>query len=167
MLHEPWPIYFETQLAASGIAIMDNTVARRLRPSLFVGGSGETALYWDAVERARAAGTLYSATIRTTAPEEVGKIEITPIGGVRKKTADDRRTVLVIALSSNRLAERLRWLGLDVEGVAPWQEPEPEPARTPEEEAECETARAALRAELKMFPGHPPVQRRGWRAGGD
>lgn len=125
MLQPPWPVYVESQLAACGIAIMDNTIARMLRPSLFVGGSGALEDFNRPIERARADGTLYSAVLKTCRPGEEGKTERTTTGIIRTKTPEDRRDVLVIALSSSRLAERLRWFGLDVESVATWREPEP------------------------------------------
>ena len=157
MLHAPWPIYAETQLAACGIAIMDNTIARALRPTLFIGGSGASEDFQQPIERARASGTLYSAVIKTTKPDEVGQMGRDSLGIPRVKTADDRATIQVIALSASRLAERLRWFGLDVESVTPWREPEAAPEPTPEEIAAREAKRGAVRESLGIYPGHPPV----------
>lgn len=157
MLNQPWPIYVETQLAASGFVVMDGEIAVKLRPTLFVGGTGESDLFNNRIERAKSDGTLYSATLRTCKPEEAGKLGRDELGLPRVKKLEDRREVLVISLSPSRLAERLRWLGLDVEAVVPWQAPEPVPEPTPEEIAAREAARREVQAKLGMYPGHPPA----------
>ncbi|NEV61657.1 hypothetical protein [Thiorhodococcus minor] len=136
---------------------MDGEIAVKLRPTLFTGGTGDSALFDTRIERAKADGMLYSAVLKTCKPDEAGKPERDNMGLTRAKRLEDRRSVQVIALSPSRLAERLRWLGLDVEAVVPWQEPVPEPEPTPEEIAAREAVRREVQAKLGIYPGHQPA----------
>jgi len=155
MRESPWPIYTESQIAAAGFAVMDNTIARMLRPSLFIGGNGESADFNQRIERAKADGTLYSAILKTCKPGEEGRPVRDEMGITRSKQLSDRRTVPVIALSGSRLKERLGWLGLDVEAVTPWLEPEQAPEQAPEEVEAREAERRELREKMGLYQGHP------------
>ena len=108
----PLKNFVEQEIAAHGWAIVDEQVARRMRPFLF--GEHRGSVRDNIAERnrhehewmlgdARRRGILYSAKLK------------------------DIGLVPVIALSKARLTERMGWHGIIVESIQPWEEPKPEP----------------------------------------
>ena len=160
MIESPFAQYAEQALASSGVAILDIAMARKLRPLLWPdrgfgcvrGGDNQAAM--DALRpQAQADGTLYVVTLRPGPDESRG---ISLVNGVaHRRSPEDRQTVEVIALSGSRLKERLGWLGLSVESVAPWTAPEPVPEPTAEEIAAREAQQQEQRRKMGMYPGHP------------
>ncbi len=154
-----WSQYHEQQLAAAGFAIMDLTIARALRPSLWpergvgaVRDDGSTAAFERLMAEARENGRLYDATIRVSdqTREQLPRTCVS-----RRYEVGDERVVQIVALDASRLSERLRWLGLDVVSVQPVAAAEEQPEPSPEEVAKREAEAAARRAAMGLYGGHP------------
>jgi hypothetical protein len=158
MNETPWIFYAEQQLASCGIAIMDDTIARQMRPLLWRTPARED----DNLNREQMCaaalenGTLYSAEIKVGDPGAGRKIEIDDMGIVRLVKPEETRTIPIIALSESQLAERLAWIGVRVESIALAQAEEPPKAPTPEEVAAQEARHREFCAKMGFYPGHPP-----------